>query len=60
MKCAYCKTEISFYHWILYFGKCYHCNERIENNSSVHERWVKEHKRQEKDSNKYWEDKTEQ
>ncbi len=59
MKCRYCKTKISFESWILYFGKCYHCYYRIEDNTLEHKKWVEEHNRQMKDSNKYWEDKTE-
>ncbi len=54
MKCSYCKTKISFKSWIFYFGRCYHCNERIEHATLKYKKWVKDSDREEKDSDEYW------
>ena len=55
MKCRYCKTEINLMTWFSFSGKCYFCNEKI-NEPQMNKR-LAEFEIQQKDSNKYWEDK---
>ncbi len=52
MKCKYCGTKISFKICILYFGKCFYCDRKLQ--QPEWEKKVEVMNKQEKDSDKYW------
>lgn len=53
-KCKYCKTKIGFFTWLLFLGKCYYCEEKI---NEPKKRWAElDRQTNQKDSNKYWRD----
>lgn len=52
MKCRNCRTDVNFFFWICFHGRCTYCDDKVDD--------LKRKKRnikreiQEKDSKKYW------
>ncbi len=52
MKCIYCKTKVALFNWLLFFGRCFPCDYKIEERGRKDR--IKRYEKQEKDSDKYW------